>query len=450
MPGVHPAEQAPVDGASIRSEPAVALRELLAIREIAHALLQADSPDDVYQFALDRVTPLLGAAFSLVLRLDADGELLRPVAQHEWPSAHRGWIGALRVRVGRGPSGTAVAEGRVVEVEDVFADPASAEWHDIARELGFRSIVAAPLVGRHGATGAVAFYFAHETQVTDEQRALVRVVCEQLAATVDKAALIEELRRANGALAEANAELERQAERAARERRGAATDRRAFVRALREAVGAEGGGEDPSRLAAVRALVAVAESWWPDATLGDGTAGGVSDDVDARAPLLAVAQRWRRLARAVPLVVREPVVRLPSVRTQERWLVRLLDLVVGRAVADALVAGGTVTADIELERGFVAYRVDWRRVAATGAATAPAAADAVTTHGPDDAMVLARCTRFDEALMQRLATRLGGHLRHESSGHDDQARSLLVVLPLDAGPAVLDADASPDSISQAT
>jgi GAF domain-containing protein len=320
MPGVHPPERVPFAGASIRSEPAVALRELLAIREIAHALLQADSPDDVYRFALDRVTPLLGAAFSLVLRLDADGELLRPVAQLEWPSVHRGWIGALRVRVGRGPSGTAVAEGRVVEVEDVFADPASAAWHDIARELGFRSIVAAPLVGRHRATGAVAFYFARETQVTDEQRALVRVVCEQLAATVDKAALIEERRRANGALAEANAELERQAERAARERRGAATDRRAFVRALREA-----------------------------------------------AP-----------------------------------------------------------------------------------AAAAAAAESATMRGPDDAMVPARRTRFDEALMQRLATRLGGHLRHESSGHDDQARSLLVVLPLDAGPAVLDADASLDSISQTT
>ena len=88
----------------------LALRELRAVREIAHAFLVADAPGDVYQFALSRVTPLLGAAFSLIMQLGEDGELLRPVAQHEWPTKHRHWIGALRVRVGDGPSGVAVAE----------------------------------------------------------------------------------------------------------------------------------------------------------------------------------------------------------------------------------------------------------------------------------------------------------------------------------------------------
>ena len=42
--------------------------ELLAIREIAHAFLVADRPVDVYQLALDRVTPILGAAFSLIMQ----------------------------------------------------------------------------------------------------------------------------------------------------------------------------------------------------------------------------------------------------------------------------------------------------------------------------------------------------------------------------------------------
>ena len=57
-------------------------RELLAVREIAAALLHADRPVDVYQFALDRVTPILGATFSVVMQLSDDGALLRPVAQH--------------------------------------------------------------------------------------------------------------------------------------------------------------------------------------------------------------------------------------------------------------------------------------------------------------------------------------------------------------------------------
>jgi len=186
-------------------------RELLAVREIAHAFLLADRPSDVQQFALDRVTPILGATFSLVMELGDDGELLRPVAQHEWPAKHRHWIGALRVRVGDGPSGVAVAERRLVEVSDLFADESLGAWHEVAEELGFRSIIAAPMETAEGPIGAVAFYFADATHVRDEQRALVRVVADQLAAATDKSRRTDALRRANAALAEANAQLERQA-----------------------------------------------------------------------------------------------------------------------------------------------------------------------------------------------------------------------------------------------
>jgi GAF domain-containing protein len=165
-------------------------RELLAIREIAHAFLLAEHPGDVQQFALDRITPLLGASFSLVMQLGVDGELLRPVAQHEWPAPYRSWIGALRVRVGDGPSGVAVAERRLVEVVDLFEEPSLVGWHEVARELGFRSIMAAPLETADGPIGALAFYFADATTVTDEQRALVRLVADQLAAATDNGSTV--------------------------------------------------------------------------------------------------------------------------------------------------------------------------------------------------------------------------------------------------------------------
>jgi hypothetical protein len=98
---------------------------------------------------LDRVTPILGATFSLVMELGDDGELLRPVAQHEWPAKYRHWIGALRVRVGDGPSGVAVAERRLVEVEDLLADPSLDGWHEVAEELGFRSTLESDLAPLH-------------------------------------------------------------------------------------------------------------------------------------------------------------------------------------------------------------------------------------------------------------------------------------------------------------
>src|SRR3954462_8320722 len=116
----------------------------------------------------------------------------------------------MRVRLGFGPSGEAAAERRVIEVPDVMADPSLEDWAEVAGELGFRAIVALPLQTGDGVLGAVAFYFEAAGAISAETRSLLRMVADQMAATAQKARLIEDLRRANGALLETNAELERQ------------------------------------------------------------------------------------------------------------------------------------------------------------------------------------------------------------------------------------------------
>jgi signal transduction histidine kinase len=80
----------------------------------------------------------------------------------------------------------------------------------VAHELGFRAIVALPLQTGDGVLGAVAFYFEEAGAISGETRSLLRMVADQMAATAQKARLIEDLRRANAALTESNAELERQ------------------------------------------------------------------------------------------------------------------------------------------------------------------------------------------------------------------------------------------------
>jgi GAF domain-containing protein len=70
----------------------------------------------------------------------------------------------------------------------------------------------------------VAFYFTDATSVRDEQRALVCLMADQLAAATDKARQTDALRRANAALAEAHAEFEAQA--SARMRRNGRARRR--------------------------------------------------------------------------------------------------------------------------------------------------------------------------------------------------------------------------------
>ena len=180
------------------------------MREIVHAFLTADRPEEVFQFALDRVVPLVGASFASVYLVDGASELMRLTAASHWPERYRPWLGEMRVRVGFGPSGEAVSERRTIEVPDVFANPALEDWQEVAGELGFRALTALPLIIGKKVLGAVAFYFADAGAPNLEQRGLLRLVADQMAATAEKAALIEDLRRANAALSESNDELERQ------------------------------------------------------------------------------------------------------------------------------------------------------------------------------------------------------------------------------------------------
>lgn len=188
----------------------VGLRELIAVREITQAFLTAKRPGDVYQFALDRVGPLVGAAFACVYLIDDTSELMRLQAVHNWPERYAAFLGDMRVRLGSGPSGTAASQRRAIEIPDVFADPSLEDWQEVAQELGFRSLVALPLETADEVLGAITFYFAASGEVTAEGRGLLRVVADQMAATAEKARLIDDLSRTNHALQHTNAELEKQ------------------------------------------------------------------------------------------------------------------------------------------------------------------------------------------------------------------------------------------------
>jgi signal transduction histidine kinase len=186
------------------------LRELMAVREIVHAFLTADHPEEVFQFALDRVSPVVGATFACVYLIDGASELMRLAAAHNWPDRYTPFLGEMRVRLGFGPSGEAASERRAIEVPDIFSDPSLEDWQEVANELGFRSLVALPLQTGSGVLGTVTFYFGAAGGLSAESRSLLRMVADQMAATAQKARLIDDLRRTNSALSDSNAELERQ------------------------------------------------------------------------------------------------------------------------------------------------------------------------------------------------------------------------------------------------
>jgi GAF domain-containing protein len=170
------------------------------LAELVHAVLHAGEARDAYQFALDRACPAVGATLGAVFLLDGAAEVMRPVAAHNWPERWRRWLGEMRVRVGLGPAGEAAAERRLIEVGDVFADPALEDWQDVARELGFHGIVSVPIVGAAGLAGAASFYFATPGTQPTATKALLRVVSDLLATAHELDRLRRHLRLAEAAL----------------------------------------------------------------------------------------------------------------------------------------------------------------------------------------------------------------------------------------------------------
>lgn len=168
--------------------------------EIVHAVVRAEDATEAYQFALDRSCPAVGASLGAVFLLDGAAEVMRPVAAHAWPERWRSWLGEMRVRVGFGPAGEAAAERRLIEVADVFGDPSLEDWQDVARELGFRALVAVPIEGRDGLAGAVSFYFETPGARPAATKSLLRSVADLMAAAHEQERLRRRLRLAEAAL----------------------------------------------------------------------------------------------------------------------------------------------------------------------------------------------------------------------------------------------------------
>jgi len=184
-------------------------RELELVRDIAEAYFNAQTPIEVYRSALARVTPLVRASFSSVfLRDEQDSELLRLVCAVNWPQTSARYLGQMRIRTGRGPTGRAVAERRAIEVEDLFSDPAIRDWWEPARELGFASLISLPLYAADHAVGAVSFYYAEPQTFTDDDRRLLALIAAQLSRAVERANETERVREENARLTARIADLE--------------------------------------------------------------------------------------------------------------------------------------------------------------------------------------------------------------------------------------------------
>ena len=207
-------EHSRLDEASLKQ------RELELTREIAAAFLAAQHPLELFRNTLAQITPMVGASFASVFTRDtAEPDLLKLVCAQNWPQASARFLGQLRIRVGRGPTGRAVEMAEAVEVNDVFAEPGLREWWQPARELGFVGLISLPLHNTSGTTGALTFYYDEPHEFTEEERHILHLAATQLSAMAERAQAMQDLRVENEQLKAHTHELRMQVAEAEESRR---------------------------------------------------------------------------------------------------------------------------------------------------------------------------------------------------------------------------------------
>lgn len=420
----------------------------MAVREIVHAFLTADHPEEVFRFALERVSPLIGATFASVYLIDGASELMRLAAAYNWPERFRPFLGEMRVRLGFGPSGEAASERRSIQVPDVFADPALEDWQEVASELGFKALVALPLQSGNRVLGTVTFYFAHAGGFTAETRSLLRIVADQMAATAEKAALIEDLRRANAALVESNAELERQyvavleARRVkdeflaniSHELRTPLTAVMGYLSLMQDGLAGPLTPEQLATLSQVKGaserLLDLIENLLELTTLRQGGPGLELEEFDPRDPLRAAVAATTGKREQVALRIEEPAIFLPPMRSDRKKITRVLVALLSNAYK--FTETGEVVVAVEVSNGRVRYRVQ-----DSGIGIAPEAQQLVFE---EFRQVDGSATRryggsgLGLALAQRLARTLGGEI--ELSSAPGEGATFTVELPLEVDAAL--------------
>jgi GAF domain-containing protein len=187
-------------------------------------LLPNEGTRELLHHALEEAARLLKADGAMAYLLDPTGILRFADDAGIEEGELRTWVRSLKVDVGVGMFGAAVAERKTMLTGDYPSDPSFVHFSgadQLVQTLGIRSFLVAPLVTAERTFGALGTYCGRQDAFDENDIALVRALADHAAAAMANADLIE-------ALAGSRAEVERRAdaERALREIGGRITSLR--------------------------------------------------------------------------------------------------------------------------------------------------------------------------------------------------------------------------------
>ncbi len=129
----------------------------------------------------------------------------------------QGYLSCLGIVVrdeatGRGPTGTAIREGRCVLCKDVATDPRMGPWREAALERGFRAAAAVPIRQGDRVIGAFTTYAGERRLFDEEEEGLLLEIGRAISYALDGLDHEARRRQAETKLQELNLELEQRVE----------------------------------------------------------------------------------------------------------------------------------------------------------------------------------------------------------------------------------------------
>lgn len=177
---------------------------LAALRALsADAISDADL-QDVLCRAAETARSLFGFDFCGVLLPEPTGERL---AIRGWSGLSDDYVGRVnsdrQIRLDSGsPSSRAFQTGEPVAIRDVADEPGFALWVGVARDQGYRAIIAVPMIAGTEVLGTLNGYYASVHTFTRYEAERLMLLANHAAIAVTSTRRLDELRRLNESLRE--------------------------------------------------------------------------------------------------------------------------------------------------------------------------------------------------------------------------------------------------------
>jgi class 3 adenylate cyclase len=162
--------------------------------------------EPVFESILKRAVELCDAAYGFILRYD--GQTITLVAHHNLDSAGIRLLQTIYPMPAKAESlvGRALLGQRMVHVHDILAEQ-DYVYSALQKSLGYRTIVAVPMLRQSGPIGAIAIYRTEVAPFSDGQIELLQTFANQAVIAVDNAQSFAELQEKNRTISDQAAEL---------------------------------------------------------------------------------------------------------------------------------------------------------------------------------------------------------------------------------------------------